>query len=250
MPYIPNLKERSLALLASQFRGSSSANISNMEKLVVAMIEPFQTLEDASNELRTERNVFDAVGVQLDGLGEIVGIVRRDGESDDDYRERLLFQPYINRSNGTPEEIIAIVKFITDATMVRYIDIFPAAYQLITNGTSFPDPTEELVESLADASPAGVQYPPVTATYGVEVPFVFSPDFDIEKLVVTEPADPTTLTNLELDTTNLLYVNPANTTTNDEGGGFAEYGSPNIDTTGAGQFCEVIQFGGSVAPAP
>lgn len=250
MPYIPNIKERCLSLLASQFKGSLSGDYSNMEKFIIAMAEPFQTLEDASNQLRTQRNIYVAVGVQLDGIGEILGLVRNDGESDDDYRERLLFQSYINKSNGTPEELIAILKFITNASKVRYIDIYPAAYEMITDGTTFPTPHEELVTSLANAGPAGVQYPPIIATYGVEVPFVFGGDFELFPLVVTDPSDPTILTNLELDTGDLLYVNPSQSTTNAEGGGFAEYGSVSIDTTGAGQFCEVLQFNGSVAPAP
>lgn len=254
MPYIPNLKERALALLASQFKDSPSGIYSNMQKFIIAMTEPFQTLEDASNQLRTQRNIYDAVGVQLDGLGEILGLPRNDGESDSDYRERLLFQPFINKSNGTPEEVIQILQFITGATKVRYIDIYPAAYEMITDGIqsmSLPNNNpEDIVLALADASPTGVQYPPIIATYGVEVPFVFGADFDLYPLVITDPNDPTQTTNLELDTGDLLYVNPALSTSNSEGGGFAEYGSPSIDTTGAGQFCEVIQYGGSVAPAP
>lgn len=252
MVYIVNVKERALALLASQFKDSPSEQYSNMQKFVIAMVESYQTLSDTNNQLKTERNIFVAVGVQLDGIGEILGLQREDGESDDDYRERLKFQTGINKSNGTPEELMRILKFITDADKVRYIDIYPAAYEMITDGTAVrvPPQPEEFIALLANAGPAGVQYPPVIRTYGVEVPFVFGSDFQLFPLVVTDPSDPTVLTNLELDTTDLLYVNPAEGSTNTEGGGFAEFGSPSIDTTGAGQFCEVIQFGGSVAPAP
>lgn len=255
MPYIPNIVERVLALLASQFQGTTpSGGLTNLQKLIKAFALSAQDVEDVLEELRSQRNLDTAVGVQLDGLGQILGLKRNDGESDDDYRERLKFQIFINQGTGTPEEVIAVLKFLTNATWVRYIEFYPAAYQMITNGTTFPDPPEELVTAIQKASPAGVQYVPITATYGVEVPFVFGADAEFKLLYVTDPSDPTQLENLELDTTDLLYVNASAFSDNPEGGGFAEaigtYPAYTIDTEGAGQLCEVIMFNGSVAPNP
>lgn len=247
--------DRSLALLAGQFQGTDAqGNLTNFQKLLTAFLESAQNVEDVLEQLRSQRNIYDAVGEQLDGIGEILGLPRKDGESDSDYRERLQFQIFINSGTGTPEEVIAILAFLTNGTEIGYIEYYPAAYQMSTNGTTFPDPPEELVDALNQASPAGVQYVPITATYGVEVPFVFGLDSEIELLWVTDPSDPSILTNLQLDTTELLYVNPASTFTSNQGGGFAEalgsYPNYTIDTTGAGQLAEVIMYNGSVAPAP
>jgi len=251
MAYISNIVDRVLALLAGQFQGTTpSGDLTNFQKLIKSFALSAQDVEDVLEELRSQRNLDTAVGVQLDGLGQILGLERNDGESDDDYRERLKFQVFINQGTGTPEEVIAILKFLTDATRVRYIEFYPAAYQMITNGTTFPEPPEELVTAIQMASPAGVQYVPITATYGIDVPFVFGADAEFELLYVTDPADTSQLVNLELDTTDLLYVNASQFSVNPEGGGFAEYGTPDIDTTGAGQLCEVIQYNGSVAQAP
>lgn len=251
MPYLNNIVDRTLALLVGQFRGTTpSGDLTNLQKLIKSFALSIQDVEDTLEELRSQRNIDTAVGVQLDGLGQILGLERLDGEDDEDYRERLKFQIFVNQGTGTPEEVIAILTFLTNATRVRYIEYYPAAYQMITNGTTFPDPPEDLVTALQEASPAAVQYVPITATYGVDVPFVFGADSVFEPLVITDPSDPSLFENLELDTGDLLYVNASQFSDNPEGGGFAEYGSPSIDTTGAGQLCEVIMFNGSVAPAP
>lgn len=248
MPYIPNVIERSLTLLASQFRGTdATGNLTNFQKLLKVFLESSQDVQDVINQLKTQRNIFDALGIQLDGIGEILGLERNDGESDSDYRERLQFQTFINSGTGTPEEVIRVLAFLTNADTVNYIEYYPGAYQLSTDGTTFPDPPEDLVDALDRASPAGIQYVPVTATYGVEKPFVFGLDFEIEPLLITDPNDPEELTNLELDTSEILYVNPANRASSRFGGGFAEFGDP-IDTTGAGQLAEVIMHNGSQAP--
>jgi hypothetical protein len=251
MPYISNVVDRALAVLASQFSESkANGDLNNFQKFIKAFALSIQELEDTNYQLLNERNIYTAVGVQLDGLGQILGLARADGESDEDYRENLKFQIFINEGTGTPEEVIAVLKFLTNANRVRYNEYYPAAFQMSTDGLTFPDPPEELVEAIQEASPAAVQYTPITATYGVDVPFVFGLDSEIELLWVTDPANPGELENLQLDTTDLLYVNRSVSTTNTEGGGFAEYVSPDIDTTGAGQLAEVIYYNGSVAPAP
>jgi|GEM_PF-1755729 len=260
MSYIPNVVQRSLSVLASQFKGTDAqGNLTKFQKFIKSFALSIQDLEDANNQLLTQRNLFTAVGVQLDGLGQILDLERKDGESDEDYRERLKFQVFINEGTGTPEEVIAVLKFLTDANKIRYIEYYPASYQMSTDGLTFPVPPEELVTALQEASPASVQYVPITATYGVEVPFVFGEDSEIELLWVTDPSDPTELVNLELDTADLLYVNRAVSTISDEGGGFAEAiwtnypATPVIydyDNTDAGQMAEVIYYNGSVPTAP
>lgn len=75
-----------------------------------------------------------------------------------------------------------ILRVNSEATFVKYDDMFPAGYQMFTDGgADFPDnstltPDQQLnhnfiSEILLRASPAAVQFVPVTASYGV--PFVF-----------------------------------------------------------------------------
>jgi hypothetical protein len=238
---LTNIQDRSIALLASQFRkGTSFDEFNNIEKLVYALLESGKEIFSVLEDLQKKRYIDFSEGIQLDRLGEIVGIERLDGESDEDLRERIRFQPFINSATGTPEELLFMIKTLTNADQVRIIEYFPGAFQLITDGLTFPDPFTDLNEALQSASPASIQLIPVVATFAVDKPFSFSGDFSIDPLVITDPNDIDAFTNLELDDGELLHVVGASRAEG-EGGGFAEFGNP-IDTTGAGQLPEVIQI--------
>jgi hypothetical protein len=261
MTVITNHFERALALLAGQFQESDpEGELTKFQRLIKAFVASFQDADNVDMDLLFDRAIDTAVGEQLDGLGEILGAERLDGESDDDYRERLKFQIYINNSNGTPEEVIAVLKFLTNANTIWYNELNYAAYQMTTDGTTFPDPPEQLVEAIQSVSPAGVQYVPITATYGVEAPFRFSkdPDFGLLEVVPSE-SNLNDVYNVEINTTDVLEVNAGQAGNPDFGGGFAEAIWSNepttpivyeFDNTGAGQLPEVIQYNGSVAPNP
>ena len=194
------------------------------------------------------RYLNTAQGVQLDGLGQILGLERTPGESDASYREALQFQIFVNQSHGTPEEVIKILKFLTDATKVWYSEVYPAAYQMATNGLIFPPNPSDLVAAIQNVSPAGVHFLALTATYNTN-PFVFSGDpFDEQFFVAPNPADPTELHPLQVDPGTGpvdFFIQRGETTNPDFGGGFAEAIGENptisVDTTGAGQLAEAIQ---------
>lgn len=253
MVAIPNHFERALALLASQFREEGvGGGYTNFQKLIKALTVSLQELDDLNQDLKNNRSLDTAIGQQLDGLGEILGLPRIPGESDDSYRERLRFQLYINSAKGTPEEIIRAVKQITQSSFVWYHELYPAAYQLVIDGITFPDPPNLLIESLASIGPAGVQYPPITSTYGSPNPFTFGADSANDLLIVTDPNDPSLFVNLQVTdgvNTYLLEVNANRVPFTATTGGFAELnldGSVNI--TDAGQLSEVIQLNGNSPP--
>ena len=251
MTLISNHTQRAIALLASQFQQSLlGGDYNRFQKLIQAFVTQFQEIDDVNQTLKFNRAIDTSVGVQLDGLGQILGLARLPDEGDEDYRETLKFQIFINKSNGTPEEVIAVLKFLTKATKIRYHEYYPAAFQMDTDGTTFSVPPEDLVLALQSVSPAAVQYTPITATYGVPFPFIFSGDPIIELLNVSPfESDPFDLRNLQVETTNLLAVNAGNVSNPAFGGCFAEFGTP-IDITGSGQLAEVIMFNGSVPPSP
>src|SRR6188768_445924 len=128
MVAINNVFERTLSLLASQFRDTKlDGGLTNFQKLIKIITKQAQDIQDALWELKTERWLTTSEGIQLDLIGVILGLPRNPNESDEDYRERLQFQIFINSSTGTPEEAIKVLKYLTNATHIWYHDVNPAA---------------------------------------------------------------------------------------------------------------------------
>src|SRR5690606_9597636 len=146
-------------------------------------------LEDVKWQLKTERWISTAIGQQLDEIGTILGLPRIINESDEDYRERLQFQIFINTSSGTPEEVMQVLAFLTQASHVNYHDIGIAAFQLETNGLKFPDPPNDLNDAIFQVSPAGVNYAPIVATYDVPISFELGGDLTDQPLYVVPDGD-------------------------------------------------------------
>ena len=101
---IANYYERGVALLASQFQiRNPDGSPTNLQKIIKAIASQAQKINTQQQLLQTMRYLNTAQGVQLDGLGQILGLARIPGESDASYREALQFQIFINQSHGTPE---------------------------------------------------------------------------------------------------------------------------------------------------
>lgn len=248
MVQLTNVFERALSLLVSQFRGQKpNGELTNFQKLIKVLVTPAQFLEDVKWQLKTERWISTAVGVQLDEIGVILGLPRKIGESDADYRERLQFQIFINTTSGTPEEIMRVLAFLTQASHVNYHDIGIAAFQLETNGLKFPNPPNDLNDGIFQVSPAGVNYAPIVATYNVPISFELGGDLTDQPLAVNPNTnDPFQENELEMEPYNaILYVAAGSFESNGPNGGLDELDYP-LET--AGQLSELIQKGGN-APA-
>src|SRR5579862_6604488 len=171
---ISDYYQRTVSLLASQFQITNpDGSMTNFQKMLYAICTQFQLIQTQLNLLQKDRFLDFAEGVQLDGIGQILGLARVPGQSDDSYREDLQFQIFINESEGSPEDVIAILKYLTNAQTVFYDDMFPAAYMLTTDGLTFPDTPSDVDSIMQSVSPAGVQYVGTTCIYS-GVPFVFS----------------------------------------------------------------------------
>lgn len=255
MENILNFYQRSAALLAAQFQQAPlDEPLTNLQKLIYALnVEATQVQEQLQN-LITLRSIQTAQGVQLDGLGQILGLARIPGQPDDGaiidglpvtgYRQSLEFQIYINSSSGTPENVIAALKFFTMASTIYYWDFFPAAFGLATNGLSFPQNPQDLVSAIQKLSPAGVNFPYLTATYNL-LPLAFSKDDNLAPFLVAPLADsPTTQNQLQMSSGDYLYVESGDSAPS-FGGWFAEYGNP-IDIMGAGILSEAIVINGNL----
>ena len=248
---IPDYYERTIALLASQFQITlPDGSRTNFQKLLYAIVTQIQAIQTQENLLISMRSLDTAQGVQLDGLGQIIGLLRITGQSDESYREALQFQIFINQSNGTPEDVISILEFSTKATRVFYNEVYPAAYQLATNGLIFPPNPSDLVGLMQSVSPAGVNFIGITAIYDTN-PFSFSNDpFNEQLYVAPNPLDPFEAHPFQVDPgagAVDFFINRGSTDNPDFGGGFAEailiaYPVYQIDSVGSGQLAEEIQM--------
>lgn len=114
LSYIDNHVDLALARVAQQYRGKA-----RIEGVLTAIVDPLQEADNALWQLATERYLFSdaeigsttvnyqAVGVQLDVIGRIIGLTRS-GMTDDDYRAALKAQVRVIKSSGATEEIIAV----------------------------------------------------------------------------------------------------------------------------------------------
>lgn len=112
----------------------------NFEKLVASYAAENQEINDAALALLSRVFLDGAEGVQLDGLGQIIGVDR--GPFDDDqYRALLRAQILVNRSSGTIAELITIVATALGQdeadTTLTLTESFPLDF-VLTNTTITP----------------------------------------------------------------------------------------------------------------
>lgn len=134
-----NIVQDALDLFTEQFKGST-----NVLNLANCLVTPYVELNQVQTQLRINLWLHDAVGQQLDGLGEILGLARAPGMGDDQYRDLLIFQTFINTSKGTPNDLLQIVAFLSKATFTRYFQHYNAGFQIFTNGPVLLNATQNI----------------------------------------------------------------------------------------------------------
>lgn len=141
--------------LVEQFRGKE-----NIEGLVEVIGIQLQVVYDFFEQLRNERNVNTALGKQLDGVGDIVVLTRKeagklsknstqiDGIDDEIYRQYLIYKILKNTCDCTYPNIIKAFQMFWDgplyytedpqypATMILYTGILEKGERLDTLLTS------------------------------------------------------------------------------------------------------------------
>lgn len=149
LEHIQNEIERGLARRVEQFKDSP-----NLEALLTALLQPFQSLEDSLWTLYTDRWVEAAEGTQLDNLGWIVGQAR-EGRTDAEYRPWIKARVFANRSNGTIDDALRIIALIEAGAIAEVHEVYPAAYEVSVLAMS-ADPNA-VFQILSKAKPAGVR---------------------------------------------------------------------------------------------
>lgn len=156
---ISNHVQQALNRLLEQYKESP-----NLKGLLTSFIEEIQNIEDMNFDLLTNRTLDNATGKTLDNIGSIVGVSRRVGESDANYRTRIREGIFKNRAQGTVEILIEVVQLFTDATVIIYSEGAEASFAFWINDQAMTaDEIDALYEGLRTAKAAGVKIEGVTA---------------------------------------------------------------------------------------
>ena len=144
-----------LARLAEEFRKPRIRSILGGEA------EQYQAIEDSFWQLLTEFGVDTATGWALDVLGRIVGELRQ-GALDADYRLRVRARIRVDRSDGTIEDVIEVVRLLIGAVLlpsavIQLTEYYPAAFVLrITGLTITPTQAQIYSSFINQARGAGI----------------------------------------------------------------------------------------------
>ncbi len=133
--------------------------MNNQKKLLLAFAGDLQAIEDALQQLYSMRSVDEAVGVQLDMLGKIVG-QGRGGMDDDAYRRMIRAKISVNRSKGTFADVLKVAGLILDddAVLVEAQNSGPATIVVKLLDAPVPDDVAALViQMLLKTVSAGVR---------------------------------------------------------------------------------------------
>lgn len=138
--------------LIEKFKGLES-----WENWLTPFLNQIQDLEDVFYAIEQARHPDNATGAQLDGCGAIVGEPRY-GRGDDDYRVGIKVRIAINRSRGTPEDVINILSILCEYKSIEYQGSYPAGYLMwIMEALDPADDPSTWVDYVEDATVAGVR---------------------------------------------------------------------------------------------
>lgn len=157
-----------------------------IEKLVATLATPFQSLENALQQLLSERSVDTAVGAQLDVIGNLVG-QPRNGLDDATYRRYVRARISTNKSTGIVEDLLTVADLIVydDVATLEIQQEGTATIRLDIQGIAITTDLAEVVfEFMGDAVSAGVR---IVVQWGVSPPaelfqFDLGPGYDQGKL--------------------------------------------------------------------
>ena len=144
--YNRNLWDTVKELVLEQYKGSPKF----LAMLQAVIEESVQPLDGCAVELADAFDIDKAEGVLLNIIGKLVGTEREYGETDEDFRARIIKLSKENRA-GTPDNVIENVSSLSNDPAPHYMDEAPATFFVYTpNGRQLKRAT---VKKMA---PAGV----------------------------------------------------------------------------------------------
>jgi hypothetical protein len=169
--------ELALSYLLEEFK-----RLPRMEGMLSDLVDMIQGVEDLAWSVLTERSLDQvegsgpAVGVQLDGLGRILGEPRAE-KSDSVYRKFLRVRILVNNSDGKTEDLLEILDLIGSTGI--YIQDLPPAHIYIQVFQT--DDGDEVFRYLTEAKAAGVGLTFVYSLTNVNGCFQFSDTYATEE---------------------------------------------------------------------
>lgn len=113
-----------------------------------------QQVLDLGLDLLKGLRITDAVGVQLDNIGYVVG-ERRLARDDETFRTAIQAKIILNNSTGTPADVISATKAIAKTGFVGYWEHYPASAILSIGNENLATVPPEIVSVIDGAAPAG-----------------------------------------------------------------------------------------------
>ena len=135
--------DKVIKLLPEQYKSAA-----NINKLLSIFADEVDELITETDEVKLAFFLESAVGVQLDVMG-IKVVLNRNGLNDTDYREALKFKIFQNTSKARVEDLIFILKTITQGDIIVYTDDAPAAYTIYSNGIEGEGNLNELMDKFS-----------------------------------------------------------------------------------------------------
>lgn len=125
----------------------------NFNKILEIFGEEVDELLQAIEDVKLAFLIDSAIGKQLDILGSIV-VIARNALSDDDYREAIKFKIFQNTSKAKVEDLILILKTLTEANLVVYSDSPPAAYTIYSDGSKIDGNLNDIIKQFTSVGVA------------------------------------------------------------------------------------------------
>jgi hypothetical protein len=149
---ITNHVELALARLLTQYQDQP-----NFAALLTVLVQEIQNIESqALYPLDAARQIFNAVGQQLDYLGTIVGI-SRNGLSDAEYLLFIYGTIASNNSDSTIPSVLNIIINLFQAQVLLLQEIYPAGISVQVIGTALdPSLYPVAIELVKNALGAGI----------------------------------------------------------------------------------------------
>ena len=158
-------------------------NKPNLKSIIEIYADRMQELETVFISLFLARSVNDAVGVQLDQVGEIVGISRPGTLLDEPYRTLIFVKIGQNVSQGEAERIINVAKLLTGSEYVHLLDILNGNIELtITTDLPTQEEVDATYRSLEIVLAAGVRVAAILCADPIEAFALDGPNVDAPAL--------------------------------------------------------------------
>lgn len=142
----------------------------NMTSLIESYVASVQELEAEIFDVREQRWLSYAEGVQLDAIGDIVDQTRQ-GRDDTEYRRAINMQILANKSDGNTEDLLDIFRVYTSAAMPTYQEFYNAS--IVFYGLTATADATEVNTFLQKAKSAGVNLQIVYDETGADAEFQF-----------------------------------------------------------------------------